>query len=223
LKNKKPYLICPSILAANYMHLGRDVKEVLLAGADRIHVDVMDNHYVPNLSFGPAVVSALLADGVEAPIDVHLMASPVDQLIIAFSKAGASLIYIHPESTIHLDRSIELIKSLGCKVGLAFNPTTPLEYLNYTLDKIDNILLMSVNPGFGGQEFIESSIRKIQDIDKLIENHNLDIVLEVDGGVNPSNIRSIADAGATAFVMGSAIFSSESFAGVIKKCRETLI
>ena len=223
MKDKKRFLICPSILAANYAHLGRDVGEVLLAGADRIHVDVMDNHYVPNLSFGPGVVSALLADGIEAPIDVHLMATPIDQLIIDFSKAGASLIYIHPESTMHLDRSIQLIKSLGCKVGLVFNPSTPLNFLNYTLDKIDNVLLMSVNPGFGGQRFIDSSLQKIQDIDKLIKKNNLDVILEVDGGVNASNIRSIADAGATAFVMGSAIFSAKNYTSVIQKCRDILM
>ena len=221
MKSQK-YLIAPSILSANFAHLGDDVKAVLQAGADVIHFDVMDNHYVPNLSFGAMVCKALKDDGVTAPIDVHLMVSPVDGMIEQFLAAGADIITFHPEATQHIDRSLQLIKDGGAKCGLVFNPATPLHYLDYTIDKIDQILLMSVNPGFGGQKFIEATLDKIAAVRKRIEDSGRDIYLEVDGGVNVDNIKRIAKAGADMFVAGSAIFNQPNYNVVIDKMRAEL-
>ena len=215
MKSQK-YLIAPSILSANFAHLGDDVKAVLQAGADVIHFDVMDNHYVPNLSFGAMVCKALKDDGVTAPIDVHLMVSPVDGMIEQFLASGADIITFHPEATQHIDRSLQLIKDGGAKCGLVFNPATPLHYLDYTIDKIDQILLMSVNPGFGGQKF------KIAAVRKRIDDSGRDIYLEVDGGVNVDNIKRIAKAGADMFVAGSAIFNQPNYNVVIDKMRAEL-
>ena len=222
MKSQK-YLIAPSILSANFAHLGDDVKAVLQAGADVIHFDVMDNHYVPNLSFGAMVCKALKDDGVTAPIDVHLMVSPVDGMIEQFLAAGADIITFHPEATQHIDRSLQLIKDGGAKCGLAFNPATPLHYLDYTIDKIDQILLMSVNPGFGGQKFIEDTLDKIAAVRKRIDDSGRDIYLEVDGGVNVDNIKRIAKAGADMFVAGSAIFNQPNYNVVIDKMRAELV
>ncbi|MGP1605425.1 MAG: ribulose-phosphate 3-epimerase [Moraxella sp.] len=221
MKSQK-YLIAPSILSANFAHLGDDVKAVLQAGADVIHFDVMDNHYVPNLSFGAMVCKALKDDGVTAPIDVHLMVSPVDGMIEQFLAAGADIITFHPEATQHIDRSLQLIKDGGAKCGLVFNPATPLHYLDYTIDKIDQILLMSVNPGFGGQKFIEATLDKIAAVRKRIDDSGRDIYLEVDGGVNVDNIKRIAKAGADMFVAGSAIFNQPNYNVVIDKMRAEL-
>ncbi len=221
MKSQK-YLIAPSILSANFAHLGDDVKAVLQAGADVIHFDVMDNHYVPNLSFGAMVCKALKDDGVTAPIDVHLMVSPVDGMIEQFLVAGADIITFHPEATQHIDRSLQLIKDGGAKCGLVFNPATPLHYLDYTIDKIDQILLMSVNPGFGGQKFIEATLDKIAAVRKRIDDSGRDIYLEVDGGVNVDNIKRIAKAGADMFVAGSAIFNQPNYNVVIDKMRAEL-
>ena len=222
MKSQK-YLIAPSILSANFAHLGDDVKAVLQAGADGIHFDVMDNHYVPNLSFGAMVCKALKDDGVTAPIDVHLMVSPVDGMIEQFLAAGADIITFHPEATQHIDRSLQLIKDGGAKCGLVFNPATPLHYLDYTIDKIDQILLMSVNPGFGGQKFIEATLDKIAAVRKRIDDSGRDIYLEVDGGVNVDNIKRIAKAGADMFVAGSAIFNQPNYNVVIDKMRAELV
>ena len=222
MKSQK-YLIAPSILSANFAHLGDDVKAVLQAGADVIHFDVMDNHYVPNLSFGAMVCKALKDDGVTAPIDVHLMVSPVDGMIEQFLAAGADIITFHPEATQHIDRSLQLIKDGGAKCGLVFNPATPLHYLDYTIDKIDQILLMSVNPGFGGQKFIEDTLDKIAAVRKRIDDSGRDIYLEVDGGVNVDNIKRIAKAGADMFVAGSAIFNQPNYNVVIDKMRAELV
>ncbi len=222
MKSQK-YLIAPSILSANFAHLGDDVKAVLQAGADVIHFDVMDNHYVPNLSFGAMVCKALKDDGVTAPIDVHLMVSPVDGMIEQFLAAGADIITFHPEATQHIDRSLQLIKDGGAKCGLVFNPATPLHYLDYTIDKIDQILLMSVNPGFGGQKFIEATLDKIAAVRKRIDDSGRDIYLEVDGGVNVDNIKRIAKAGADMFVAGSAIFNQPNYNVVIDKMRAELV
>ena len=222
MKSQK-YLIAPSILSANFAHLGDDVKAVLQAGSDVIHFDVMDNHYVPNLSFGAMVCKALKDDGVTAPIDVHLMVSPVDGMIEQFLAAGADIITFHPEATQHIDRSLQLIKDGGAKCGLVFNPATPLHYLDYTIDKIDQILLMSVNPGFGGQKFIEATLDKIAAVRKRIDDSGRDIYLEVDGGVNVDNIKRIAKAGADMFVAGSAIFNQPNYNVVIDKMRAELV
>ena len=221
MKSQK-YLIAPSILSANFAHLGDDVKAVLQAGADVVHFDVMDNHYVPNLSFGAMVCKALKDDGVTAPIDVHLMVSPVDGMIEQFLASGADIITFHPEATQHIDRSLQLIKDGGAKCGLVFNPATPLHYLDYTIDKIDQILLMSVNPGFGGQKFIEATLDKIAAVRKRIDDSGRDIYLEVDGGVNVDNIKRIAKAGADMFVAGSAIFNQPNYNVVIDKMRAEL-
>lgn len=216
------YLIAPSILSADFARLGEEVNAVLDAGADVVHFDVMDNHYVPNLTIGPMVCQALRNHGVTAPIDVHLMVTPVDQLIQDFAKAGASYISFHPEATQHIDRSLQLVRDLGCKSGLVFNPATPLDCLEYVMDKVDVILLMSVNPGFGGQKFIPSTLTKLAQVRKLIDESGQQIRLEVDGGVSVDNIREIAEAGADMFVAGSAIFNSADYQQTISAMREEL-
>ena len=218
----RDYLIAPSILAADFARLGEDVGAVLDAGADIVHFDVMDNHYVPNLSVGPMVCSALRDYGISAPIDVHLMVQPVDALVGMFADAGASYITFHPEASTHVDRTLQLIRNAGCKAGLVFNPATRLDALKYVLDKIDIILLMSVNPGFGGQSFIPTTLDKLREARSLIDESGLDIRLEVDGGVGPANIRQAAEAGADTFVAGSAIFSKPDYAQVIKTMRDEL-
>lgn len=218
----RDYLIAPSILTANFARLGDDVDRVLAAGADMVHFDVMDNHYVPNLSVGPMVCSALRKHGVTAPIDVHLMVEPVDALVGMFADAGATYITFHPDASTHVDRTLQLIKNAGCKAGLVFNPAASLEPLKYVMDKIDMVLLMSVNPGFGGQSFIPSTLAKLRETRQLIDASGLDIRLEVDGGVGPSNIREIAEAGADTFVAGSAIFGQSDYAEVITKMRGEL-
>lgn len=217
-----PYLIAPSILSADFARLGDDVQAVLNAGADVVHFDVMDNHYVPNLTFGAMICSALKDYGISAPIDVHLMVTPVDGMIEAFLKAGADIITFHPEATQHIDRSLQLIKDGGAKCGLVFNPATPLHYLEHTLDKVDQILLMSVNPGFGGQKFIDSTLNKLRTVRKLIDDSGRDIRLEVDGGVNAQNIGLIAEAGADMFVAGSAIFNQDDYKTAISQMRDEL-
>lgn len=218
----KDFLIAPSILSANFARLGEEVDNVLAAGADVVHFDVMDNHYVPNLTIGPMVCNALRSHGVTAPIDVHLMVKPVDRMISDFAEAGASIITFHPEASEHIDRSLQLIKSLGCKAGLVFNPATPLHYLDYVMDKLDQILLMSVNPGFGGQSFIPSTLDKLAEVRRRIDASGLDIRLEVDGGVKVDNIREIAQAGADMFVAGSAIFGQADYKAVIDAMRAEL-
>ena len=218
----KPYLIAPSILSADLARLGDDVQNVLNAGADVIHFDVMDNHYVPNLTFGAGVCKALKNYGITAPIDVHLMVKPVDRMIGDFLEAGADIITFHPEASEHIDRSLQLIKSGGAKAGLVFNPATPLHYLDYVLDKVDQILLMSVNPGFGGQKFIPMTLEKLRQARQIIDASGRDIRLEVDGGVGPANIREIAEAGADMFVAGSAIFGKQDYKSVIDDMRAEL-
>ncbi len=218
----KEFLIAPSILSADFARLGEDVARVLAAGADVVHFDVMDNHYVPNLTIGPMVCQALRNYGIQAPIDVHLMVKPVDRLIPDFAKAGASLITFHPECSEHLDRTLQLIKDHGCQAGLVFNPATPLHYLDYVLDKLDVILLMSVNPGFGGQSFIPGTLDKLRQVRQLIDASGRDIRLEIDGGVKVENIREIAAAGADMFVAGSAIFSQPDYQAVIAQMRAEL-
>ena len=216
------YLIAQSILAANFARLGDEVDNVLEAGADIVHFDVMDNHYVPNLTIGPMVCKALRDHGVTAPIDVHLMVSPVDDLIRMFADAGASYITFHPEATNHIDRSLQLVRELGCKSGLVLNPGTGLDTTQWVMDKIDMLLLMSVNPGFGGQAFIPSTIDKLKQARKMIDSSGYDIRLEVDGGVGVANIAEIAAAGADTFVAGSAIFSQPDYSEVIGKLRAEL-
>jgi ribulose-phosphate 3-epimerase len=201
-------LIAPSILSANFARLGEEVDNVLAAGADIVHFDVMDNHYVPNLTIGPLVCEALRTHGVTAPIDVHLMVKPVDRIIPDFAKAGATYITFHPEGSEHIDRSLQLVRDSGCKSGLVFNPATPLDYLHYVIDKVDMVLLMSVNPGFGGQSFIPTALQKLRDARRIIDESGRDIRLEIDGGVKVDNIREIAEAGADTFVAGSAIFGA---------------
>ena len=212
-------IISPSILSADFARLGEEVNSVLAAGADWIHFDVMDNHYVPNLTIGPLVCEALRKAGVKAPIDVHLMISPVDQLVPDFAKAGASYISFHPEATLHVDRTIQLIRDSGCKPGLVFNPATPLSWLDYVMEKIDLILLMSVNPGFGGQKFIPQALQKLKQARARIEASGRDIRLEIDGGVKVDNAAEIARAGADTFVSGSAIFGSADYSATIKAMR----
>jgi ribulose-phosphate 3-epimerase len=202
------YFIAPSILSANFARLGEEVDNVLASGTDIVHFDVMDNHYVPNLTIGPLVCEALRKHGVKAAIDVHLMVKPVDRIIPDFAKAGATYITFHPEASEHIDRTLQLIKNEGCKAGLVFNPATSLDYLTYVLDKVDMVLLMSVNPGFGGQSFIRSSLDKLREARKIIKASGRDIRLEIDGGVKVDNIREIAEAGADTFVAGSAIFNA---------------
>lgn len=216
------YLIAPSILAADFARLGAEVDTVLEAGADIVHFDVMDNHYVPNLTIGPMVCQALRKHGVTAPIDVHLMVSPVDRLIGDFADAGASYITFHPDASTHVDRSLQMIREAGCKSGLVFNPHAGLDALKYVMDKVDMVLLMSVNPGFGGQSFIPSTLAKLREARALIDASGLDIRLEVDGGVTPANIADIAAAGADTFVAGSAIFGKPDYRTVIDAMRAAL-
>ena len=218
----QPFAIAPSILSADFARLGAEVDNVLAAGADIVHFDVMDNHYVPNLTIGPMVCTALRKYGITAPIDVHLMVSPVDRIIGDFIEAGASYITFHPEASGHIDRSLQLIRDGGCKAGLVFNPATSLESLKYVMDKVDMILLMSVNPGFGGQKFIPGTLDKLREARALIEASGRDIRLEIDGGVNVKNIREIAAAGADTFVAGSAIFNAPDYAEVIAAMRAEL-
>jgi len=216
-------LIAPSILSADFARLGEDVTAVLDAGADIVHFDVMDNHFVPNLTIGPLLCQALQKYGVEAPIDVHLMVEPVDRIIPDFAKAGASYITFHPEASRHIDRSLALIRDEGCKAGLVFNPATPLSVLEHVLDKIDMVLIMSVNPGFGGQKFIESALDKLREARALIDASGREIRLEIDGGVKVENIGEIAAAGADTFVAGSAIFGSDDYAATIAAMKEEII
>ena len=222
------YKIAPSILSADFARLGEEVDNVLKSGADIVHFDVMDNHYVPNLTIGPLICDALRKHGVTAEIDVHLMIKPVDALVPDFARAGASYITFHPEASEHIDRTLQLIQGEGCKSGLVFNPATPLDYLEYVLDKVDMVLLMSVNPGFGGQSFIPGTLDKLREARKIIDASGRDIRLEIDGGVKVNNIREIAEAGADTFVAGSAIFGAASdsdantYDSVIKEMRDEL-
>ncbi|HHQ43029.1 MAG TPA: ribulose-phosphate 3-epimerase [Chromatiales bacterium] len=224
----REYLIAPSILSADFARLGEEVANVLAAGADIVHFDVMDNHYVPNLTIGPLVCEALRAYGIEAPIDVHLMVKPVDRIVPDFAKAGATYITFHPEASEHIDRTLQLIRDHGCKPGLVFNPATPLDHLEWVIEKVDMVLLMSVNPGFGGQKFIPYVLRKLKRAREMIDASGRDIRLEIDGGVKVDNIRAIAEAGADTFVAGSAIFGAgrdedpNRYDSVIRAMREEL-
>jgi ribulose-phosphate 3-epimerase len=218
----QPFVIAPSILSADFARLGEEVEHVLAAGADWVHFDVMDNHYVPNLTIGPMVCKALRDFGVSAPIDVHLMVKPVDALIGMFADAGASVISFHPDASTHVDRSLQLIREAGCQAGLVFNPATGLDALKYVMDKIDLVLLMSVNPGFGGQSFIPSTLGKLREARAMIDESGLPIRLEVDGGVSAANIQEIAEAGADTFVAGSAIFNQPDYQAVIEQMRAEL-
>lgn len=218
----RDFLIAPSILSADFARLGEEVSTVLAAGADVVHFDVMDNHFVPNLTIGPMVCQALRNYGITAPIDVHLMVQPVDRMIADFAAAGASIITFHPEASTHIDRSLQQIRDAGCQAGLVFNPATPLHYLDYVMDKVDVILLMSVNPGFGGQSFIPSTLDKLREVRQRIEQSGRPIRLEIDGGVKVENIAEIAAAGADMFVAGSAIFNQPDYAQVIRAMRDEL-
>jgi ribulose-phosphate 3-epimerase len=216
---KQSTVIAPSILSADFARLGQDVEDVLAAGADWVHFDVMDNHYVPNLTIGPMICKALRKHGIEAPIDVHLMVEPVDELVPQFAQAGASLISFHPEASRHVDRTIQLIREQGCQAGLVLNPSTPLGQLHWTLDQLDLVLLMSVNPGFGGQSFIPHVLDKLRAVREMIDASGRDIRLEVDGGVKVDNIGEIAAAGADTFVAGSAIFGSGDYRATISRMK----
>jgi ribulose-phosphate 3-epimerase len=215
------YRIAPSILSADFARLGDEVRDVIAAGADWIHFDVMDNHYVPNLTFGPMVCQALRKHS-SVPIDVHLMVQPVDALAQAFAKAGADVVSFHPDASTHVDRTLQLIKAEGCQAGLVFNPAAPVDVLDWVIDKVDLVLLMSVNPGFGGQSFIDSTLRKCEQVRKRIDASGRDIRLEVDGGIKTDNIRRVADAGADTFVAGSAIFGARDYTAVIDAMRAEL-
>ncbi|BCT91890.1 ribulose-phosphate 3-epimerase [Lysobacter helvus] len=218
----QPTVIAPSILSANFARLGEEVDNVLKAGADWVHFDVMDNHYVPNLTIGPLVCEALRKHGVTAPIDVHLMVEPVDRLVPDFAKAGATMISFHPEASRHVHRTVQLIKANGCQAGLVLNPATPIEVLDYVLDDLDMVLLMSVNPGFGGQAFIPSALDKLRRVRERIDRSGKAIRLEIDGGVKPENIAEIASAGADTFVAGSAIFSQPDYADVVRRMKDAV-